>query len=81
MDAGKCWGKDHPDTLMSMNNLVPLLQCQGKYKAAEEMNQRALDGYEKVLEKDRPEILKSVQYLASALQDQGKYKATEEMIR
>jgi hypothetical protein len=30
-------GKEHPDTLMSMNNLADILSSQGKYEQAEEL--------------------------------------------
>ena len=43
-------GLDHPSTLTSVSNLALVLQ-QGKYEAAEALNRRALEGYEKVLRK------------------------------
>ncbi|KAI9781829.1 MAG: hypothetical protein M1816_002179, partial [Peltula sp. TS41687] len=71
----------HPDTLTSVSNLAGVLQHQGKYEAAEEMNRRALEGYEKALGKEHPHTLTSVSNLAGVLQDQGKYEAAEEMNR
>ena len=44
-----------------------MLQDQGKYEAAEEMNQRALEGREKALGKDDPGMLTGVNNLASVL--------------
>ena len=41
-------------TLASLGMLALVLQAQGKYAAAEEMNRRALEGYEKVLGRDHP---------------------------
>ena len=35
-------GTEHPDTLMSMNNLASVLRDQGKYEQAEEMHRQAL---------------------------------------
>jgi hypothetical protein len=35
---------EHPSTLTSVSNLALVLQNQGKYEAAEEMNRRALEG-------------------------------------
>jgi nucleoside phosphorylase len=58
-----------------------VLQDQGKYEAAEEMNRRAMAGCEKVLGVDHPDTLTSVSDLASVLQDQGKFEAAEEMNR
>jgi hypothetical protein len=34
-------GKEHPNTLMSMNNLANVLNDQGKYELADEMYQQA----------------------------------------
>jgi len=34
----KVLGKEHPDTLTSVNNLAFVLQDQGKYEEAEQMN-------------------------------------------
>jgi hypothetical protein len=55
-----------------------MLPGQGKYEAAEEMNRRALAGYEKVLGVEHPSTLTSVSSLASVLQYYGKYHAAEE---
>jgi hypothetical protein len=41
----KVLGVEHPSTLTSVSNLVVVLGDQGKYEAAEEMHQRALEGY------------------------------------
>ena len=37
----KALGVEHPDTLSSVDALALVLQAQGKYKAAEEMDRRA----------------------------------------
>ncbi|XTI92812.1 purine and uridine phosphorylase [Cenococcum geophilum] len=74
-------GNEHPDTLMSINDLGRVLSKQGNYKAAEEMNRRVLEGREKALGKEHPDTLTSVNNLALMLQHQGKYKAAEEMNR
>ena len=67
--------------LSGLGLLALVLRGQGKYEAAEEMNRRALEGYEKVLGVEHPHILTSVNNLASVLGYQGKYKAAEEMNR
>jgi hypothetical protein len=54
---------------------------QGRYKAAEEMLRRALEGKEKVLGNEHLDTLTSMCSLASALSHQGRYKAAEEMHR
>jgi tetratricopeptide (TPR) repeat protein len=40
-------GEDHPNTLISVNNLASVLQDQGRYEEAETLNRRALEGREK----------------------------------
>jgi hypothetical protein len=35
-------GKEHPSTLMNMNNLATVLRDQGKYEQPEEMHRQAL---------------------------------------
>jgi len=70
----KALGKEHSDTLTSVNNLALVLQYRGKYEAAEEMNWRALEGYEKGLGKEHPDTLTSVDCLAYLLHQQKRYK-------
>ncbi|KAK5676701.1 hypothetical protein LTR17_027732, partial [Elasticomyces elasticus] len=53
----------------------------GVATAAEAMNRRALEGYEKVLGKEHPDTLTSVSNLALVLQYQGQYEAAEAMNR
>lgn len=67
-------GPDGAVTLDSLDILAEVLKLQGKYKQAEEINQRALTGREKVLGVDHPDTLKSVSLLAAALQGQGSTK-------
>ena len=70
---------EHPDTLMSMNNLAVVLDSQGKYEAAEEMYRRTLELREKVLGSKHPDTLMSMNNLAGVLDDQGKYDTAMEM--
>jgi tetratricopeptide (TPR) repeat protein len=70
----------HANTLTSMSNLALVLQDQGKYGEAEEMNRQALTGREKKLGVDHPNTL-IVSNLGLVLQDQRKYKQAEEMNR
>ncbi|KAH0547852.1 hypothetical protein FGG08_000110 [Glutinoglossum americanum] len=74
-------GPEHPDTLMSMNNLAVVLSHQGKYETAEEMHRQVLELKEKVLGFEHPDTLMSVNNLGVVFRDQGKYKAAEEMHR
>ena len=43
------WGPEHTSTLATVNNLAALYADQGKLAEAEQMYQRALQGYEKAL--------------------------------
>lgn len=56
-----------------MSNLALVLQSQGKYEAAEAMNRRALEGYEKALGNEHPDTLTNVYYLAFLLHRWGRY--------
>jgi len=58
-----------------------VLRYQGKYEAAERMNQRALEGYKISLGGKHPLTLKSTSSLVLALMLQGKYGITEQMER
>ncbi|ORY04774.1 hypothetical protein BCR34DRAFT_591111 [Clohesyomyces aquaticus] len=60
-------GQDDVSTLASVNILVSVLQNQGKYEAAKELNQRALEGREKALGKEHPYTLSSLSNLAAVL--------------
>ncbi|CAI6338133.1 unnamed protein product [Periconia digitata] len=57
-----------------MDNLALVLQKQGKYEAAEAMNQRALEGREKALGKEHPSTLTSVYNLTYLLHRWGQYE-------
>jgi hypothetical protein len=60
----KTLGKEHPDTLASLNGLTQSLLCQEKYEAVEEIYRRALEGKEKTLGKEHLETLTDVSNLA-----------------
>ena len=55
-------GKDHPDTLASMNNLAISLRNQGKYVEAEAIDRQTLQLKETVLGKDHSNTLMSVMW-------------------
>ncbi|KAK4652643.1 hypothetical protein QC762_0075260 [Podospora pseudocomata] len=77
----KVLGKEHPDTLTSMDNLAIVLDSQGKYEEAERMHRQALQLREKVLGKEHPDTLTSMDNLALVLHSQGKYEEAEQMHR
>ena len=71
------FGKEHPDTLVSMNNLAFLYQSQGRYAEAEPLYQQALQLREKVLGKEHPDTITSVNNLAVLYESQGRYAEAE----
>ena len=75
----KISGEVAATTANSPSLLALVLQYQENYEAAVEMNQRAVDGREKVRRVEHPDILVGVGGLASVLQAQGKYDTAEEM--
>jgi tetratricopeptide (TPR) repeat protein len=74
-------GEEQPDTLISMNDLVEVLNDLGKYEQAEEMHRQALGLRETALGKDHPFKLKSMGNLALVLSSQGGYEEAEELHR
>lgn len=75
----KVLGREHPDTLTSMNNLALVLDSQGKYEEAEQMHRETLGLCEKVLGREHPSTLSSMNNLANVLDRQGKYEEAEQM--
>jgi Tfp pilus assembly protein PilF len=78
---GKVLGFEHPNTLISVNDLGLVLSNQGKYEEAEAMHRRALEAQEKVLGREHPHTLTSVGNLGTVLSSQGKYEEAEAMHR
>jgi hypothetical protein len=72
-------GWEHPETLLSLNNLATALGNQGQYKAAERLHRQALVGREKTLGLEHPDTLSSVNSLALGLCKQEQYKAAEKL--
>ncbi|KAK5082568.1 hypothetical protein LTS08_008833 [Lithohypha guttulata] len=58
-------GREHPDTLRSMNNLAMVLGKQGKYDQAETMHRQTLELTKKVLGREHPWTLTSMNNLAT----------------
>ena len=60
-------GREHPYTIISMNNLASLLQSQGKYDEAEPICRQTLLLQEQALGKEHPDTLTSMNSLALLL--------------
>ncbi len=74
-------GKEHPHTLLSVNNLAGLYQAQGRYAQAEPLYRRALEASERVLGKEHPQTLNSVHVLAGLYQAQGRHGEAEPLYK
>jgi Tfp pilus assembly protein PilF len=77
----KVLGREHPDTLTSVNNLGSALDSQGKFDEAEKMHRWALEARERVLGPKHPDTLTSIDNLGVVLDSQGKYDEAEAMHR
>jgi CHAT domain-containing protein/Tfp pilus assembly protein PilF len=75
--AEKLLGKEHPDTLTSLNDLALLYSRQGQYGEAEPLLRRALEARERVLGKEHPNTLESLNNLAGLYFRQGQYGEAE----
>ena len=74
-------GKDHPDTLSSVDNLAALYHDQGRYEEAEPLFRRGLEARERTFGKDHPQTLTSVNNLAMLYRAQGRYGEAEPLLR
>ena len=73
-------GPDHPDTLMSVNNLADLYSAAGDPAAAERLYRRALAGRERALGGDHPDTLQTVNNLARLHGENGEFEAAEPLL-
>ncbi|RYO92421.1 hypothetical protein DL762_001701 [Monosporascus cannonballus] len=64
-----------------MNNLVFVLDRQGKYDEAKQIQRQALQLSQAVLGKEHPDILANINNLAGVLDRQGKYDEAEQIHR
>jgi hypothetical protein len=72
-------GEDHPDTLLSANNLALDLQDLGQYQQTYNLNQDILDRRRRLLGEDHPDTLSSANNLAFDLRDLGKYQQAHDL--
>jgi tetratricopeptide (TPR) repeat protein len=66
-------GAEHPDTLMSMNNLAMTLQAQGDFGGAHALQEQVLNIRQRVLGTEHLDTLTSMSNLAMTLQAQGDF--------
>ncbi|RYP75129.1 hypothetical protein DL771_002590 [Monosporascus sp. 5C6A] len=77
----KVLGREHPDTLVSMNNFAEDLRNQGRYEKAEQIHRQTLELREQVLGREHPNTLASISNLALVLDSRGKHDEAEQMQR
>ncbi|WP_326825844.1 tetratricopeptide repeat protein [Streptosporangium sp. NBC_01756] len=71
------WGKEHPDTLTTRNNLALVLQGLGRLQEAEAEHRAVLGIRRRVLGEEHPDTLAGRNNLASALQELGRLQEAE----
>ena len=70
-------GRDHPDTLTSVDTLAAVYLEQGRYSEAEPLYQRGLQSRERVLGRDHRDTVGSVNELGVLYYREGRYAEAE----
>ena len=70
-------GREHPDTLKTMNDLGNVYWREGKYAEAEALDDQTLQIERRVLGPEHPDTLVSTNNLAWVYSDEGKYPQAE----
>ena len=70
--AETTFGKDHPNTATSLNNLAELYRTQGKYAEAEPLYKRALSIWEKALGENHPKVATVLENMSALYKKMGK---------
>jgi len=79
--AEATYGRDHPNTATSLNNLAGLYSSQGLYIQAEPLFQRALSITEKAQGHDHPNTVNSLNNLAGLYVQQGLYSRARPLLK
>jgi tetratricopeptide (TPR) repeat protein len=77
----KTLGKEHPDTITTLDNLARVLDDKGDYEEAEKLYRRALEIFEKTLGKEHPNTATTLNSLAILLRHKGNYEEAEKLFR
>ncbi|KAK9853410.1 hypothetical protein MYU51_006489 [Penicillium brevicompactum] len=75
----KAWGREHTETLDTVNNLGAIYTDQGRLQEAEAMFERALEGKEKAWGREHTETLDTVNNLGNLYKNQGRLQEAEAM--
>ncbi len=76
----RVFGRAHPNTLASLNNLALLYNSLGAYDRAELLYSRTVEARESVLGREHPETLLSLSNLGICYANQGKYDRAENLL-
>lgn len=74
-------GMEHPDTLVSLNNLGSIIYDQCRYKEAEQIYQRVVEARMRVLGEKHPNVLNSLNNLGIVYGQQGRYEEAAKIHR
>ncbi|KAA8895944.1 hypothetical protein FN846DRAFT_301079 [Sphaerosporella brunnea] len=72
-------GQEHPDTLISMDNLAMTYMGQRRWREAEELQVKVIQTRKRVLGQEHPATLTSMNDLASTYLSQGRLREAEEL--
>ncbi|KAK7016820.1 hypothetical protein R3P38DRAFT_3561758 [Favolaschia claudopus] len=72
-------GEEHPDTLLSMNNLALTYGSQGRWTDAEGLQVSVLESWKRLLGEEHPDTLTSLNNLALTYRKQGRWSDAEDL--
>ncbi|KAJ7496428.1 hypothetical protein FB451DRAFT_1549581 [Mycena latifolia] len=79
LEKKKVLGEDHPDTLLTMENLAYTYFKLGQHKEAEELRVTLIKKQKQVLGEDHPDTLLTMGNLASTYSSLGQFKEAKEL--
>jgi len=78
-DRRRVLGEDHPDTLVTANNLAGDLHALGEFERARQLDKDTLSRFRRVLGEDHPETLNSAGNLARNLGALGEFERARQL--
>ncbi len=74
-------GSDHPETILTLNNLAPLRYWKGDLAGAEANLREVIANWQRTLGKEHQNTVTAMSTLGTVLRDQGKYDEAEPLLR
>ena len=74
-------GSDHPETVLTLNNLAPLRYWKGDLTGAEASLREVIGNWQRTLGKEHRNTIMATSSLGAVLRDQGKYEEAEPFLR